>query len=493
NNKQNHLNIKGITFRHFGKATVENGGGTIYHDRTLDLRSIHHLTIDSCIFEWNNDPMLVTGASSFFTVQHCRFKDQTGLWSHAQVKKSNDVYFQPLLGWVLPSTFGRSLENAAISMFANECRNYVVRNNYIDGYCNGITANFATNTINDADFYGNTITRSFDGIECDGPWRNLKVWGNDISQMLAGISMAPPVGGPNYIFRNVFHHIISRWNVVDDPYYIGCQPVNSYFSQGLGIKTNSGSTDGGALLYFINNTFHTADTLGFAAFIWDNEWGRMNWINNSFNSESEHLFYLASALNDTDFQLNSSHDHVDCPNGVLLQIKEIHGQFTCHETPLAANMEELIREVTGSERVSFRQTVQGDPKFKNPENGNFELEEGSPLIDVGLVLPGFYDYSGAAPDIGAKESAAAMSYVDSAPTNGLSIIFPNPTTNVWYIKSEEPIDSGVLLDGYGKFIRRFSMSSGGIENLGAELPVGIFFLELTTHSKKVDRFKLFKH
>ena len=53
-----------------------------------------------------------------------------------------------------------------------------------------------------------------------------------------------------------------------------------------------------------------------------------------------------------------------------------------------------------------------DPMWENPDASNFRLQEGSPCIDSGVLLPGFNDanspwpYWGSAPDIGAFESAS---------------------------------------------------------------------------------------
>ncbi len=475
NNKQNFLNFKGITFKNYGKPTVLDFGATIYSALSLELRDIHHLMIDSCKFEWNTQGVSITGNTSYVTIQNSQFKDQTGFWSHGQVKKSNDVVFQPLLGLVLPTTFGRSVENTAIGMYANSCKNYVVRNNNINGFCNGTSSNFAgTDPISEADFYGNTILNSYDGIECDGAWSNLRVWNNEIGNTLAGISLAPPQGGPTYVFRNVFHHIISRWNVADDPYYIGCQPVTTYFGWGVGIKTNSG-IQGDAALYFINNTFHTADSLAFGIYSWDSEWSKMRWHNNIFYSENKQLIYMTSAKGNTDFQLYSDRDNYACPNGTLLQIKEIHGQFDCHSTNEVQEMQGLVQSITGSSSAIFKEPSQYDPLFVHAEGNDFSLQDISQLINLGRIIPGFYDFHGNAPDIGAKETGI-ISTTSKIAAVVAPLIFPNPTSGVFEIKTDDPIQSVAVFDALGKRVlvldptQRFDLTNH---------PNGVYFLKVT--------------
>jgi hypothetical protein len=481
NGKQNHLNFKGITFKNFGKAKVLDFGATIYSDRTLDLRNINHLTIDSCRFEWNNTGINLTGNTSYVTVQNCRFKDQTGFWSHAQVKKANDVYFFPLIGLVLPTTFGRFVENAAISMAGTSTTNYVVRNNFIDGFCNGTSASFENVQPNvEADFYGNIILNSYDGIECDGKWSNLRVWNNEVGNTLAGISLAPPQVGPTYVFRNVFHHIISRRNTQDDPYYIGCQPVSQYFGWGVGIKTNSGAT-GDAALYFINNTFHTSDSLGFAMYSWDSEWIKFHSVNNIFSSENNHLLFITNAKDNTDFQFYSERDNYYCPNGMLLEIKALHGQFDCYSTNDATEMQTLVQDITGSDLAVFEQPFQHDPQFIDPSIGNFSLDANSLLLDAGKAVAGFYDFLGVAPDIGAKESAV-VSTSNPVQTEASLRIFPNPTTGIFEIQSDGPVQSVSVVDSFGKMV--WITNSAGKIDLTRFID-GIYFVRVNASGRVI--------
>lgn len=110
-----------------------------------------------------------------------------------------------------------------------------------EGTCSGIVKQFESGIIQDADIYDNTFNYNFDAIECDGQWSNLRVWNNEIKGAMAGISMAPPLIGPRYFYRNTIHHIAGRPNIQNDPYYIGCSPPLNFKSAGVGIKSNSGA------------------------------------------------------------------------------------------------------------------------------------------------------------------------------------------------------------------------------------------------------------
>lgn len=54
--------------------------------------------------------------------------------------------------------------------------------------------------------------------------------------------------------------------------------------------------------------------------------------------------------------------------------------------------------------VDMNNLKEGNPSYVNPSEGNFQLNESSPAIDAGVVIPGITDgYVGDAPDIGAFE------------------------------------------------------------------------------------------
>ncbi|MBK7740581.1 MAG: hypothetical protein IPI42_08505 [Saprospiraceae bacterium] len=55
-----------------------------------------------------------------------------------------------------------------------------------------------------------------------------------------------------------------------------------------------------------------------------------------------------------------------------------------------------------------------NPAFKDVSHGDFSLEDYSPLIDGGVIIPGFCDFQGSVPDIGAIESNKSSAVYESS-------------------------------------------------------------------------------
>lgn len=101
------------------------------------------------------------------------------------------------------------------------------RNGFVDGgFCR------------DADIYGNMILLgNDDAIELDGGQMNIRVWGNHFSNSLCGVSTAPSIYGPTYIYNNLFI------NFGDENGLAGNAIKNGYRFAGQGA------------IYLFNNTF----------------------------------------------------------------------------------------------------------------------------------------------------------------------------------------------------------------------------------------------
>lgn len=420
NNKKAFLKFQGITVKNIAKSTVSgvDGFGAV----ALDLRKLSQVTFDHCNFEYNNSNILFTGKCDDILVQNCFFKNGNGLWSHAETKKSN------LNTVFVPTSMARGGETGALEF--SEGKAIVVRNNRFEGVNSGIVGYFDTALMEEVDVSNNTFADNFDAIECDGNWSNLRVWGNEIISPMAAFSLAPPLIGPRYYYRNTIHHLKGRHNEEDDPYFIGCTPVSEYNSQAIGLKTNSGvstSPEAGNV-YLINNTIHSDDTLGFSYTLWDREWKHLSSINNIFYGSNNHVGYFQGFLGKSNFQLASSHDNYFCanPSTAIFLIKEIHGQYTCHEVPFVSDIEAELTNITGSNHIGFEQPFQLEPAFLSSNEGGFSLAANSPLIDIGVQVPGFYDFLGSNPDLGAKETAV-VSDIREENTATLIRIYPNPS------------------------------------------------------------------
>jgi hypothetical protein len=90
----------------------------------------------------------------------------------------------------------------------------------------------------DADIYGNMfILGNDDCIELDGGQMNIRVWGNNFSNTLCGVSTAPSIFGPTYIYNNLFSQFGDQNNL-----------------GGTGIK-NGYKFAGQGMIYLYHNTF----------------------------------------------------------------------------------------------------------------------------------------------------------------------------------------------------------------------------------------------
>ncbi|MEZ4776332.1 MAG: T9SS type A sorting domain-containing protein [Bacteroidia bacterium] len=474
------LRIKGLTIKNYCNAYVN--GATVFTAMGLDIRAASQIVIDSCVFAYNNTPMYFTGKSNFLTIQNCRFEDQTGLWSHGMIKKSvsDQTFF-------VPTSLGRQLENAAIVIAPGwPTEGIIIKNNHFSGINSGIISNGVASIPSEVDIYENTFVQNFDAIETDGDWCNLRVWKNQISRCLAGFSNAPPEIGPRYFYRNTVYDIISRQNVQNDPYYVGCAPPTTYFSQGLGIKTNFGGSinPNPSAMYFINNTFHTADALGFMMYQWDSEWKKLYSINNIFYSSGDNLFFQTNALNNPDYQFRSDHDNYYINgNKPIWTYKEEHGQYDCHYILKTIDLDPEISAITGSPKVSFNISYQKDPEFISAANGNFNLKPYSPVIDAGVAVKGFYDFEGPRPDLGAWEYPYASSIHADQQRVSLNI-YPNPSEGPFFLETEYTLESVRVYNSLGQEVRVMTEILPGRQK--AEITVmdqaGVFYIVAETSS-----------
>lgn len=439
NNKNVYLKVKGIEFKYFGRPSLNPIGSQqdSYAAMVFDLRNVNHIYFDSCVFKYNTSDLSFNGTFNHILVENTSFKHDAGKWSHAMIKKSHDV------NALVSSTRGRAVETAAI--FLEQGKYAVMRNNYFDGLNSGVESFVDIGLKEEVDIYNNIFTDNYDAIECDGLWSNLRVWHNEIIRPMAAVSAAPPLIGPRFFYRNLIHGMQGRRNDATDPSFVECAPVNGNFkSQGIGIKTNpnyTGSIPKGNL-YFFNNTFHAADSLGYVFTSWESEWKEAIFINNSYTHQIRHPFFYANLANNVNknFQIKSINDNYYSfnINSPIVKVKHIHGQYICTDIYNAFDIQNTLTDISGSTDISIQNPLQLNPGFTTYQTEGFELSHSSPLIDAGILIPGFYDYSGLKPDIGAKESDFTMS-TNNADTNSNGVyIYPNPSSGLLTIKTDNP-------------------------------------------------------
>jgi parallel beta-helix repeat protein len=233
----------------------------------------------------------------------------------------------------------------------------------------------------DSDIHDNFVEGcNDDGIEAEGAMVNVRIWGNRIKDTYSGISSAPTIVGPLYVFRNLV---------------IG--------SENAAVKLDENS-DGHRYLY--HNTIYTeraADAI--------QQSGRGLWNVHSRNNIIHAGRYViefttsgAGATHSFDYDSMFTSDAAG-------RFVKWDGNSACCTTL------ERFRSATGQEVHGL--SADARTELVAPGAGNFALKSSSRLVDRGIVLAGFNDgdsawpYAGQAPDIGALEYGAGL---PAAPT-----------------------------------------------------------------------------
>jgi hypothetical protein len=222
--------------------------------------------------------------------------------------------------------------------------------------------------------------------------------------------------------------------------------------------------------------------------MWDSEWNKIEFVNNIFYSQSKFLFFINGLLKRQDFQFSSAHNSYFCEQGPLFIFKEIHGQYQCHAFDDLALIQKEISDLTRSPFVQFMNDVHHRPIFKSIELGDFSLSSNDLLINRGMPVEGFYDFTGTAPDIGAIESTVTItSEVKSDP---LVSLYPNPTQGKLWIDCADNlqlysieillIDGRIVLPAYVRI-----SESKYVISIPSSLSDGLYLLRFTTPFEKL--------
>jgi hypothetical protein len=436
NRKNNYIYIKGITFKNYGKGicNIDAFGNPVscYPSYGLYFERASHVLIDSCRFEYCNSPITFGHLSNENIVQNCSFLDGVGEWSHGAFKQTRDEnVFEH-------GSFGRYLEYSSIHLFPDDTvqTGNIIRNNYVKGSIGGLVGERVTGFegIEETDIYNNHVTYSYNGINADGGSVNTRIWGNEVDHCSVGLSFISALGGPNYIFRNSIHHIIERKNYHFDVFFMDCNNVLSSKIWGTGVKLNAtAATANPPEMFFINNTFHSNDSLGFCMYLWDHTWKKLFSRNNIFYSEGLSSLFFDSPKNDTLYSFNSWNDcYFNKTNGKIAIIQPTNGIAVCNSFIDGSGLESEFKHVSGSKDISVRFEFVMNPNFVNP-SFDYHLKNNSYLVDQGMVIRGVNDdFKGGGPDIGAFET-------DTSKGNGINSwkanskhrlrVYPNPVIN----------------------------------------------------------------
>ncbi len=110
---------------------------------------------------------------------------------------------------------------------------HTVCHNRIQGFGDALGLNQNTSLVNAAiDFYGNDVVwTGDDGLELDYAHRNVRAFGNRITNASMGISFQPVWGGPVYAFRNVLV------NMARSPFKVNNDPTGFYILNNTAVRT----------------------------------------------------------------------------------------------------------------------------------------------------------------------------------------------------------------------------------------------------------------
>jgi hypothetical protein len=253
----------------------------------------------------------------------------------------------------------------------------------------------------DSDIYQNIVMRVYDdALEAEGGGRNVRVWGNYVSDTKVAIGTATVHYGPTYVWRNVINRIRTCYRVDTD------NDWNSSAFKFAGKKNGFG--DG--MRYLFHNTLlqqsppsGLSDTLGAGTGIEGDgggEWS-VRWTyarNNIFHVRSPNNFSVITGDQPvgTDFSFNVFNGRYDG----RLQVPDPDFKFTN-----SSSVTELFYK-SGHGPSSA-------PQLGGNGTGNYQLEAGSKGQDAWAgsnaceVIPTFNDgFTGSAPDCGAHENGA---------------------------------------------------------------------------------------
>ena len=273
--------------------------------------------------------------------------------------------------WYEPKYPTHTMGPQCITLF-NAGGNHVIRYNecysdlehmYNDVIGGGSNGSFRGAPGPDSDIYGNVISHCWDdGLEVEGGSRNVRVWGNYITQCVMMIGNAPASIGPLYIWRNVVAR--SQWQPG--------APGGNFLKMGF-----AGSEDWmTGHMYIFHNTIFRADEWLPTGGLGGNRIVKHTVSRNNILHVRSARDYSVSAN-----KRNSDNDFdFDLYNGRVPEDRETHG-------------------------------VRGEPIYDAGAGfdaatgtGRFQLAADSPGASAGEPIPNFSGaWSGKAPDIGAHQ------------------------------------------------------------------------------------------
>ncbi|MFC1701031.1 GDSL-type esterase/lipase family protein, partial [Patescibacteria group bacterium] len=286
--------------------------------------------------------------------------------------QENEIYDTSISSWPWTAMKNTDHEKSGVSLWRSGSGN-IVRDNIIHGIFNGIAPSswgaLADESYNsNIDVYRNKIYAiSDDGLEPEGACINNRFWENTILDSYKPVSAAPITVGPVYFIRNIFYNNYggSFTFMVDEDYKTG--PVYAYHNT-IFIERPDENVLG---------FFSSEGTAG------------VNFIarNNIFQATR---YVIEDTAGMQDFNVDLDYDNL----------------YTTDPTRFVK-----WRNIRYSTLIDFQNAtnqelngIVSESNLENPSLEDFNLAEGSQLINKGVILPGINDdFMGIAPDIGALE------------------------------------------------------------------------------------------
>ncbi|WFB37652.1 carbohydrate binding domain-containing protein [Kiritimatiellota bacterium B12222] len=219
----------------------------------------------------------------------------------------------------------------------------------------------------DTDIYGNLIAFSNDdGTELDGGQQNVRYFNNWVQWAYCGISCAPNLNGPSYVYRNLFVLGEER-NQVNFAFKMGGA---KFKNQGMSLLFHN-------TVYSLNAGLSTGHYGSGSSPVWSRN-----------NAVYAKVAYLKGGAEDYDLDYD-----LIAPNSFI-------------PGPLG----------------NYENGVWALPEFEDMASGDYRLKAGSPGVDQGILIPGMNDvFAGAAPDMGAYERDGTFHPVPVRP-DGLYVV-----------------------------------------------------------------------
>lgn len=302
----------------------------------------------------NNDAGVNIAKSGNVVIERCYMHDPRGhanSWKYSHPAGPNAVAVHATGGTVLRY-------NDFIGSDAHRW------NDAVEGMLNGMPGG---GFYRDAEIYGNMfIYANDDGIELDGGQMNIRVFQNKFEGSLCGISTAPCLLGPSYLFNNLIV------NLADEDGY-----------GSAAFKNGHNSFDRGRS-YVFNNTVYATGSYG------------------HYNKNKEELEKYGQEIRGV------------TRNNIFYSSKELFNQsvFTrgndfdydlifSKNLPLLTATEEKLKEKGWEKHGIFGK----DPEFSSIEDGIFTLTEKSPSLKSAEPVDNFVEkHDGESPDKGAFQS-----------------------------------------------------------------------------------------